>query len=199
MNKVVIIDDRKERKKLHLSEAAISSLEKLVLSGKLDVMESINDIEEIANYSLIAVHRSYLINSGVYNNLLDFIKKSNKLLIIFSGNISQNMIMNNGRQLNINASDFYIEKLPEFINRFSEENLESPLLQYIYGDSWKLSLLLQYRYLLWIYGDDVDEIDDEEDESLEERIRSILWNGQYMNQQQVCKEIEIEKTKFHYS
>ena len=199
MNKVVIIDDRKERKKLHLSEAAISSLEKLVLSGKLDVMESINDIEEIANYSLIAVHRSYLINSGVYNNLLDFIKKSNKLLIIFSGNISQNMIMNNGRQLNINASDFYIEKLPEFINRFSEENLESPLLQYIYGDSWKLSLLLQYRYLLWIYGDDIDEIDDEEDESLEERIRSILWNGQYMNQQQVCKEIEIEKTKFHYS
>ena len=199
MNKVVIIDDRKERKKLHLSEAALSSLEKLVLSGKLDVMESINDIEEIANYSLIAVHRSYLINSGVYNNLLDFIKKSKKLLIIFSGNISQNMIMNNGRQLNINASDFYIEKLPEFINRFSEEILESPLLQYIYGDSWKLSLLLQYRYLLWIYGDDVDEIDDEEDESLEERIRSILWNGQYMNQQQVCKEIEIEKTKFHYS
>ena len=199
MNKVVIIDDRKERKKLHLSEAALSSLEKLVLSGKLDVMESINDIEEIANYSLIAVHRSYLINSGVYNNLLDFIKKSNKLLIIFSGNISQNMIMNNGRQLNINASDFYIEKLLEFINRFSEENLESPLLQYIYGDSWKLSLLLQYRYLLWIYGDDVDEIDDEEDESLEERIRSILWNGQYMNQQQVCKEIELEKTKFHYS
>lgn len=199
MNKVVIIDDRKERKKLHLSEAALSSLEKLVLSGKLDVMESINDIEEIANYSLIAVHRSYLINSGVYNNLLDFIKKSNKLLIIFSGNISHNMIMNDGRQLNINASDFYIEKLPEFINRFSEEILESPLLQYIYGDSWKLSLLLQYRYLLWIYGDDVDEIDDEEDESLEERIRSILWNGQYMNQQQVCKEIEIEKTKFHYS
>lgn len=199
MNKVVIIDDRKERKKLHLSEAALSSLEKLVLSGKLDVMESINDIEELANYSLIAVHRSYLINSGVYNNLLDFIKKSNKLLIIFSGNISQNMIMNNGRQLNINASDFYIEKLPEFINRFSEENLESPLLQYIYGDSWKLSLLLQYRYLLWTYGDDVDEIDDEEDESLEERIRSILWNGQYMNKQQVCKEIEIEKTKFHYS
>ena len=199
MNKVVIIDDRKERKKLHLSEAAISSLEKLVLSGKLDVMESINDIEEIANYSLIAVHRSYLINSGVYNNLLDFIKKSNKLLIIFSGNISQNMIMNNGRQLNINASDFYIEKLPEFINRFSEEILESPLLQYIYGDSWKLSLLLQYRYLLWIYGDDIDEIDDEEDESLEERIRSILWNGQYVNQQQVCKDIEIEKTKFHYS
>ena len=199
MNKVVIIDDRKERKKLHLSEAALSSLEKLVLSGKLDVMESINDIEEIANYSLIAVHRSYLINSGIYNNLLDFIKKSNKLLIIFSGNISQNMIMNNGRQLNINASDFYIEKLPKFINRFSEENIESPLLQYIYGDSWKLSLLLQYRYLLWIYGDDVDEIDDEEDESLEERIRSILWNGQYMNQQQVCKEIEIEKSKFHYS
>ena len=199
MNKVVIIDDRKERKKLHLSEAALSSLEKLVLSGKLDVMESINDIEEIANYSLIAVHRSYLINSGVYNNLLDFIKKSKKLLIIFSGNISHNMIMNDGRQLNINASDFYIEKLPEFINRFSEEILESPLLQYIYGDSWKLSLLLQYRYLLWIYGDDVDEIDDEEDESLEERIRSILWNGQYMNQQQVCKEIEIEKTKFHYS
>ena len=199
MNKVVIIDDRKERKKLHLSEAALSSLEKLVLSGKLDVMESINDIEEIANYSLIAVHRSYLINSGVYNNLLDFIKKSKKLLIIFSGNISHNMIMNNGRQLNINASDFYIEKLPEFINRFCEENLESPLLQYMYGDSWKLSLLLQYRYLLWIYGDGFDEIDDEEDESLEERIRSILWNGQYVNQQQVRKDIEIEKTKFHYS
>lgn len=199
MNKVVIIDDRKERKKLHLSEAALSSLEELVHSGKLDVMESINEIEELANYSLIAVHRSYLINSGVYNNVIDFIKKSNKLLIIFSGNISQNMIMNVGRQLNINASDFYNEKLPAFINLFSEENLESPLLQYIYGDSWKLSLLLQYRYLLWTYGGDVANIDDEEDESLEERIRSILWNGQYMNQQQVCNEIENEKTKFHYS
>ena len=107
--------------------------------------------------------------------------------------------MNVGRQLNINASDFYNEKLPAFINLFSEENLESPLLQYIYGDSWKLSLLLQYRYLLWTYGGDVANIDDEEDESLEERIRSILWNGQYMNQQQVCNEIENEKTKFHYS
>ena len=198
MNKVVIIDDRKERKKLYLSDAALSSLDNLVDSGCLDIRESIDNIEELIPYSLIAVHRSYSINSGIYNHLLDFVKKSHKLLISFSGNISQNVIMNAGQQLNLNASDFYTESLPSFISRFCEEDLEYPLLQYVYGKSWKLSLLLQYRYLLWTY-DDIEEIDDESDESLEERLRSILWNSTLVDIDQVNREIEIEKSKFCHS
>ena len=197
MNKVLIIDDRKERKKLYLSQGTLKALEKLENCGNLEIRESIDNTEYLTRFSLIAVHRSYLVNSGTYKSILDFTKKANQHLIVFSGNISQNMIMDGGRQLNINASDFYVDRLPDFIERYDEEELEHPLLKFLYGESWKLSLLLQYRFLLWAYGG-ADEIDDAEDESMEERVRSILWHGQSVTLEEVNEEIEKEKSKYQH-
>lgn len=76
-----------------------------------------------------------------------------------------------------------------------EDDMQSPLLQYLYGKSWRLTLLLQYRYLLWTYKD-IDDIDDEIDESLAEELQNILWDGDSsITFEEVRSEIEIEKER----
>ena len=196
MKKVIIIDDRPERRKLHLDEASIKELEKLRTSGCLTVSVAINgDFSDFfKEYDIIAVHRTYLANEGLYNSLLKYATSNKKPLIIFSGGISQNIIREQGNLLIINAGDFYNAELPCFINNFcNNESCQSPLLQLLYGKAWRLTLLLQYRHLLWTY-EDIDEIDDEDDDNAAESLQKILWNGDCsISIEDVNKEIEIEK------
>ena len=76
--------------------------------------------------------------------------------------------------------------------------MTNPLLSFLYGTSWRLTLLLQYRYLLWEYEDleEIDEDGDELDIRKEEEIRTALWpDGDYRTIEEVSEEIEIEKNK----
>ena len=202
MKKTIIIDDRSERKKLHLSDASVSQLELLEKKELLTLSDG-NGFDSISSkldkYDLIAIHRTFLTNSNIFNELIDYIKNKKKWVIIFSGGITQNTILLNGRQLNINSSDFYTERLPPFIETFGNEpDLANPLLSFLYGESWRLTFLLQYRYLLWEY-DDPEDIEDSYntfDIAKEEEIRTALWlDGNYRTLEEVSKEIEIEKNK----
>ena len=202
MRKTIIIDDRSERKKLHLSDASVSQLELLEKKGLLTLsdgygFDSISS--KLDEYDLIAIHRTFLTNSNIFNELIDYIKNKKKWGIIFSGGITQNTILLNGRQLNINSSDFYTERLPPFIEAFGyEPDLVNPLLSFLYGESWRLTLLLQYRYLLWEYDDpeDIEDSDNTFDIAKEEEIRTALWpDCDYRTLEEVSKEIEIEKHK----
>jgi hypothetical protein len=153
----------------------------------------------LEEYDLIAIHRTFLTNLNIFNEFIDYIKDRNKWIIIFSGGNTQNTILLNGRQLNISSSDFYTERLSSFIEEFCN-NLEmvSPLLSFLYGESWRLTLLLQYRYLLWEYEDleEIDEKGDELDIRKEEEIRTTLWSdGDYRTLKEVTNGIEIEKNK----
>lgn len=202
MRKTIIIDDRSERKKLHLSDDAVSQLKQLVEKGLLTLSngEGFQSVTtRLDKYELIAIHRTFLTNANIFNELIDYIKGKKKWVIIFTGGITQNTILLNGRQLNINSSDFYTERLAPFIEEFgNKQDLANPLLSFLYGESWRLTLLLQYRYLLWEYGDleEIDEYGDDLDIRKEEEIRTALWSdGEYRTLEEVSKEIEIEKNK----
>lgn len=200
MKKVIIIDDRKKRKELHLSRESLCSLEELVKSGMLSIETELEEKSDLASvlgsYDIIAIHRSYLEKEQLFHSLNDYIKISQKHFIVFSGGISQSMILNKGHQLNINSADFYVTKLPVFIKNFCEMgNMPNPLLQFLYGESWKLTLLLQYRHLLWTYKD-IDDIDVVKDIDLAEELQDILWDGMSdIEYAEVNAEIELEKKK----
>ena len=201
MKKVIIVDDRLERMKLHLSTESLTDLKSLVEDGILMISTEISSEKDGINsvfidYDIIAVHRSYLANTSMSNSFNEYVKRSNKYFIVFSGGISQSILSNKGHLLNINSSDFYTPELPGFIKKFCSENgNESPLLQYLYGDSWRLTLLLQYRHLLWTYGD-IDDIDDDMDENMAEELHDILWGGDInVSMKDINAEIEIEKER----
>ena len=201
MKKVIIVDDRLERMKLHLSTESLTDLKSLVEDGILMISTEISSEKDGINsvfidYDIIAVHRSYLANTSMSNSFNEYVKRSNKYFIVFSGGISQSILSNKGHLLNINSSDFYTPELPRFIKKFCSDNgIESPLLQYLYGDSWRLTLLLQYRHLLWTYGD-IDDIDDDMDENMAEELHDILWGGDInVSMKDINAEIEIEKER----
>ena len=200
MKKVIIIDDRLERIKLHLSADSLNDLKSLEHNGKLNIVTEISSANSLDSaffeYDIIAVHRTYLTNTSKSNSFNEYVKRSNKYFFVFSGGIPQNILSKKGHLLNINSSDFYTPELPKFIEKYcSEDNFESPLLRYLYGDSWRLTLLLQYRHLLWTYGD-INDIDDEMDDNTAEELQDILWDGDRKNSmEEINVEIEIEKEK----
>lgn len=196
MKKVIIIDDRPERRNRLLDEVSLNKLKKLQEQGNLEISEGIDG--EYSNYlneyDIIAVHRTYLTNEGIYNSFTKYTEKNKKLSILFSGGNSQNMIRNHGNQLLITATDFYSPEILDFFDRFcNNDSYPAPLLQLLYGKAWRLTLLLQYRHLLWTY-EDIDDIENEEDDYTAESLQKILWNGDSsISMEDVNKEIEIEK------
>jgi hypothetical protein len=44
----------------------------------------------------------------------------------------------------------------------------------MYGKSWRLTLLLEYRYYLWTY-DDIDDIDNDDEADRAEKLQRLLW------------------------
>lgn len=159
MSRVLIIEDRPERRKTIMRANDFLELEKFKENGwvtlKTEMPISREDlINELSQYDLIAIHRSWMTQTGVGNVIEEFLTNENKFLITFSGGITQNLLMNNRKRLNINSTDFYKHNLIEVIERFVNENEEcsEPLLELLYGRSWKLPLLMQYRNILWLGG-----------------------------------------------
>ena len=159
MSRVLIIEDRPERRKTIMRDNDFSELEKLKDKGwvTLDTKLPISKeelISVLSQYDLIAIHRSWMAQTGIGNVIEDFLANENKFLITFSGGITQNLLMNNRKRLNMNSTDFYKHNLIEVIERFVNDNEEcsEPLLELLYGRSWKLPLLMQYRNILWLGG-----------------------------------------------
>ncbi len=201
MKKILIIDDRPKRKERHLSKEALAQLAILEDKEMLTTSTGFENLSENLDsifkpFDMIAIHNSYLSNLGIYGEVTEYIKKSEKYLIVFSGGIPQNTILNKGQQLNINSTDFYTDKLPSFIESFCNESIiTNPLLKYLYGDSWKLTLLLQYRYLLWKYAD-IKKINVDKEYKLAKQLKSILWDGNINKSiEDINKEIELEKER----
>lgn len=203
MNRIIIIDDRLDnRDKPNLSVSALEKLKEMSQKGDITITLGIDcslPIESILkDYSLIAIHRSYLVNKNLYNTVYDFVKKTNKYLIIFSGGINPNTIRQNGHLLFIEASDFYSDSLPIFLEDFGKNEIQYPLLKFLYGNSWRLTLLLEYRFFLWYYGyiDDIEDIEDEDDYERVKVLIKLLWESDSLiTIERTNEEIEIEKSK----
>lgn len=167
MNRVLILDDRIERKRTHLNDDSIKELENCVSQGFLkmitgEYLEKDSAFQYCDEYSMIAFHKSWLESNKLVTSLEDYAKKNQKYLILFSGGIGQTILLNDYKYLSVNSALFYTEKLPKFIETFAKsDDIEFPLLQLLYGKNWILPIYMKYRQLLW------KGVSEEDDEFLE--------------------------------
>jgi hypothetical protein len=98
-------------------------------------------------------------------------------------------------RLNMNAASFYSENLPVMIKRYATGETTQPLLELLYGMSWKLALLLEYRNLIWLGGSEYDY-----DKEYDLRVL-IADNARIPNEQLSLDwiEREIQKEKYNFT
>lgn len=148
--KILIVDDRPKRPSLHLSEGELDDLRSLV------VMTETSDDEDMGQYDLIAIHRSYVINKGLSDKLDYLIKTKGVYVILFSGGIGQPTISSNGHMAIIGSDLFYSKNLIDFCKDLSVAD-SIHLYKLVYGVSkWQLPLYARLRSLLWIDPDCAD-------------------------------------------
>ena len=123
MKKVLIIDDRIERKKTHMSASALQKLSECtndsylaIVSGEGVKKESIS--KDFADYNLLAIHFSWANDNRLIKDIDDYAKSNNKLLIFFSGGIGQTLLLDDFKRLSINSAEFYSDKLPDIHSEF---------------------------------------------------------------------------------
>ena len=163
MRKVLILDDRVERKKTHMSDDAIRVLFDCVKQGFLTIttgeeLENDSLLDFLANYDLFAIHRSWLVSKKLMQEVIEYVKKERKYFILFSGGISQSLLMNNYTYSSVNSAVFYTNRLPLFVEKFATKEIDQPLLEFLYGKAWLIPIYMKYRQLIWR---GVDESDDE--------------------------------------
>ena len=151
MSKILIVDDRVNRQEQQFGEKNVEEI-----SNYCDNLTSLPGFEKESNYdfknklkeySLIAIHLSWLKENKIQNEIIDFAKNNKKYLIVFSGGISQtNMIEKN--ILFLNSKDFYSENLVTLVKSEIDDKC---LYKILYGDKWELCLLFRYRQILWLY------------------------------------------------
>jgi len=106
----------------------------------------------LAAYQLVIIHTSWLKERGIYNTLTDYMRvHSEKRFILFSGGTHQNQVINSGQGLIIGSETLYRQELPEFLEHYHADDAQS-LLRFLYGERWKLSLLLQLQQIRWKAG-----------------------------------------------
>jgi hypothetical protein len=170
--KILLLEDRPSRQSQFLSNDQIEALNKIenVKMPKADVcvsiIEKINEGEaEVDGYDLIIVHKSSLNQNG-----LRFLKGLKKDLILFSGGLSQMVYQNEEFPLlTINSGDLYNNNFIHFLKIYVEGKVKI-LTELVYGDKWKLSILLYYRMIR-------TKLDKENDEyvkiELEEQLKNL--------------------------
>lgn len=193
MNSILLMDDREMRKRQYLSDEAFRQLQEdcaefLTLANTLPHGGAELE-EELKKHALIAIHKSWLDVHGLTNFVEDLTRREKIPFIIFSGGITQSLLTEGARRLNIGASAFYTNRLPDFFRAYAKGGMKQPLLELVYGKSWRLPLLLEYRQALWL--------DPESDAcyDLEEQLRDLPPNEMpaTLGKEWVDKEIEKEK------
>ncbi len=154
MNKILILDNRVERKKNHMSDAALKQLSECEEQGYVtfftgEGLEKDLSFQYCEEYSLLATHKSWLDSNELTTDMVEYAKKEQKLLVIFSGGIGQTLLLDEFKRLSVNSADFYSEKLPSFIKRYAKGDVEQPLLELLYGEAWRIPIYMQYRDLVW--------------------------------------------------
>lgn len=153
---ILVFDNKSDRIKTSISEECMESLQKnglVKIERTLEKNDIILLINLISDFQIIAIHESFLKELGWIDEIKAYVLQEKKYLILFSGNNSTDEILEKGRILKLDANTFYSNKLVVFARKYSsEENVEKPLLKFLYGEAWRLSLLLRFRFLLWYYG-----------------------------------------------
>jgi hypothetical protein len=154
--KAILIEDRIHRQK-NLLGNKVDELKTFNflknISGGTDFDELnqklINKEYSVLNeYSLIMLHRSAF-ETNTRNGLIEYLKKSNKKIVFFSGGISgcQFSKIDSLDFLLINVNQFYSENLFYFLNNNGDN-----LLELAFGNQWKTSILIDTYEKIVIYN-----------------------------------------------
>lgn len=156
MIKVLLIEDRIHRQKnifgKNLVELNKFSILKNISGGNdfADIQKKIinKEYSALEEYSTIMLHRSAF-ETNTRNGLIDFLKKTNKKIVFFSGGISGCQISKIGSLefLLINVNQFYSENLLLFL-----KNDAKNLLELAFGDNWQISNLVDAYDKLTLYS-----------------------------------------------
>ena len=157
--KILLIENRPDRQVQYLPNGK-SDVERIAEMKSFlthdyfeEHLEKINQnkLEFLDQFDLIIIHRSALgelSNGSAVNRIISYCKELAKDLILFSGGISSSIYTEEGgRFLLINSKDFYSENLIPFLNQYNKEKIQK-LIQLKYGNTWRLTYLLQLREYL---------------------------------------------------
>ena len=191
MKKILLIEDRPGRQAQLLTEKDFDALVKIDNLDRPNADECVKLIDEINNenaqieqYDLIIIHKSSLNQTG-----LEFLKTLKKDLIIFSGGLSQFIYQYDDFPiLSVNSADLYNSNFINFIRKYINGYITN-LSELIYGEKWKLNLLLSYRLLKTKLDHSTDEYEKVE---LTEQLNSIKTNIENFNKEDIDKEIDKE-------
>jgi hypothetical protein len=185
--KILLIEDRPGRQAQFLSKEQICHLNTLdyldmplkdKCRERLNFINS-NEFKSIDDYNLVIVHKSSLKPSGI-NNLREVCRRDKVSLILFSGGLTQVLYQTiEFPSLNINSSDLYTNRLIDFLENYSKGKTAS-LLELVYGERWKLEILLRYRQIKTRYeaetNDEVKFFLDDELSILEQSLKNEVQN-----------------------
>ena len=142
--RILIVDDRPKRPSLHLSTEELEDLRSLV------TMSETLEVEDLEQFDLIAIHRSYVINKGLSDRLDNLMRTKGLYVILFSGGIGQPTISCKGHMAIIGSDLFYSKNLIDFCKDLSGAD-SIQLYKLVYGgNKWQLPLLARLRQLIWM-------------------------------------------------
>jgi hypothetical protein len=118
--------------------AAFDEIQKKLYNSEFSILDE---------YSVIMLHRSAF-ETGIRNGIMDYLKKSQKKIIFFSGGISGCQISKIGELeiMLLNVKEFYSDNLVLFLDNGSEN-----ILELAFGTIWKISHLIDSYDKLTIY------------------------------------------------
>jgi hypothetical protein len=156
MRKVLLIEDRVHRQKNifgeNLDKLNEFSTLKNISGGKdfFDIQQSLinKDYSVLEEYLVIMLHRSAF-ETNTRNGLIDYLRKTDKKVVFFSGGISgcQISTIGNIEFLLINVNQFYSENLMLFL-----KNEAKNLLELAFGNNWQISNLVDAYDKLTLYS-----------------------------------------------
>ena len=200
MKKVLILDDRPNRKTNHMNEIALKKLIDLEKRGCLKMItgEGLDKdhLQCFEDFSLIAIHYSWMNENRLIDEIDHYTQSNDKLLIEFSGGIGQMLLLNDFKKLRINSADFYTDGLSSFIEKYVANEIEQPILQFLYGESWRLPIYMKYRHYIWKGNLDNDQSYDKFESNFETYIEG--FNDASLNEainNEICKIKATSKNK----
>lgn len=169
--KILLIEDRPERKIQFSGIAGISSLDEysfLNILTPTQLKELKNELKNgsqnmFVEFDLLMIHKSAFTQSE-----LDKIRSISKPIVYFSGGIPHSSYTDSpAATLHVNSREFYSTNLIGFLETINKTG-EIELMQLQFGEQWELNLLLNLREKLTqkinnessnrIFAEDFDEI-----------------------------------------
>ncbi|RLA65180.1 MAG: hypothetical protein DRQ78_05425 [Epsilonproteobacteria bacterium] len=151
MYKILLIDDRTYRQNNYLNILGLdlseySDIVDNCIDDKYnDIVNNLNDDSfDFESYSVIISHKSAFgdNNTKLISKLEKYCKKSNKILVLFSGGIDTNYYFkeNGFEHIELNSKVFYSQNLKLFLDMVSDNIMQPLILNY--GIHWSLDITL---------------------------------------------------------